>query len=529
MSSAIFLLIASIAHAYTIEANVLQKLLAEPASHNFSASEVTNLKQFYSARNYQAVWIAAKSKPSSLAIALAFIADAETNGLDSRDYQLQRLQHLQSQLDNSAHLAVELELQTTHALLTLTRDLARGRLSASAADPDWHIPQPTFDATAFLLKAINTNNLQQSLYDLAPKKPSYQLLKQTLARYLEIASTQSAWTQLPDVAVIRPHTVHHIIPLIRKRIAEAYIVDRLAEYNMSQNGSKKYDEELVTAIKVFQTQHGLNADGLIGKNTLQALNTTLSWKIRQLRMNMERLRWLPRNFGERYLLVNIAGFRLTAVEHGEHILNMRIIVGRDYRATPSFNSHISHMILNPYWNIPLSIARKDLLPKQQQNPEFFTDAGIKVYANYNYEADALDPATIDWHKIEKEFPYILRQDPGENNALGAIKFMFSNPFDIYLHDTPSKLLFQKDIRTFSSGCIRLEAPLKLAAFSLGIDSTPENFTAKLKSGETTKVNLSQRLPIYLVYITTWVDELNKIHFSPDTYGRDRLSLRYAGW
>ena len=519
------LLCLSISYAQTIEATALQKRLTDPAAIALTGIEIPKLQRFYSARNFQPVWMTAETKRSQLETALAFIASADVEGLDSSDYQLQQLQQLQE----TGNVAIELELRTTQALLTLTHDLSRGRLIASAADPDWYIPQQSFDAVAFLLDAVAGDNLTQSLNNLAPKKPSYQLLKKTLARYREFASRQATWLHIPNTPLIRPGTAHGVIPLIRMRMTQAYALDGVSEYNVSLNNSHYYDDELVAAIKAFQAQHGLNTDGIIGKNTLKALNTTLEWKIRQLRINMERLRWLPRDLGERYLLVNLAGFWLAAAEQGEHVLNMRIIVGRDYRSTPSFSSHVSHMILNPYWNIPASIARKDLLPKQQKDPDFFASANIKVYSSYNYDVEALDPATIDWMEIKKGFSYILRQDPGENNALGTIKFMFPNDFNIYLHDTPSKALFQKDIRAFSSGCIRLELPLKLAAFALNDPTVSTEFVDALASGKTTTMNLSRRLPIYLVYMTTWVDDLNKVHFSPDTYGRDSRALRYAGW
>lgn len=528
--SGIFLLLClSISYAQTIEATALQKRLTDSASIALTGLEIAKLQRFYSARNFQPVWMTAEEKPSQLETALAFIASADAEGLDSRDYQLQHIQQLQRQVKETENAAIELELRTTQALLTLTHDLSRGRLLASAADPDWYIPQQSFDAVAFLLKAIAGDNLTQSLSNLAPKKPSYQLLKKTLARYREFASRQATWLHIPNTPLIRPGTAHGVVPLIRIRMTQAYVLDGVSEYNVSLSNSHYYDDELVTAIKAFQAQHGLNADGIIGKNTLKALNTTLEWKIHQLRINMERLRWLPRDLGERYLLVNLAGFWLAAAEQGEHVLNMRIIVGRDYRSTPSFSSHVSHMILNPYWNIPASIARKDMLPKQQKDPGFFAAANIKVYSSYNYKAEALDPAMIDWMEIKKGFPYILRQDPGKNNALGTIKFMFSNSFNIYLHDTPSKALFQKDIRTFSSGCIRLESPLELAAFSLNEPTVSTEFADALASGETITMHLPQLLPIYLVYMTTWVDDLNKVHFSPDTYGRDSRALRYAGW
>ena len=525
----IFLLIPAASYALIIETKALEQRLSETALFAFTKLEVADLQRFYTARNYQPVWITAKPDSSPLETALAFIASSETEGLDSRDYQLQPLQQLQQHAGQSLPAAIELEIRTTHALLILARDLSRGRLLAAAADPNWHIPQPAFDAITFLHEAIKTDRLQQALNDLSPQKPSYQLLKQTLARYQKLISNHAGWIHIPNISAIRPGATHAAIPLIRKRILQAYAVDGIAEYNIVPNENQHYDNELVTAIQAFQTQHGLNTDGIIGKNTIQALNIPLAWKIRQLRINMERLRWLPRDLGERYLLVNTAGFRLTAAEQGRHILNMRIIVGRDYRSTPSFNGALSHMILNPFWNVPVSIARKDLLPKQQKDPAYFTTANIRVYSNHNRNAGAIDPDTIDWHAIKKGFPYVLRQDPGVGNALGRIKFMFPNPFNIYLHDTPSKSLFQKDVRTFSSGCIRLEKPLELAAFALGEQSVSEDFIAEMDSGKTVTVHLPKPLPIYLVYITAWVDEQDKVHFSPDIYDRDMRTLRYAGW
>lgn len=526
---ALLLLNSPVSHALLIEAKAIEQQLSKPALFDLSKTETADLQRFYAARNHQPVWIISEPELALLEIALNFIASAESEGLDSHDYQLQQLQQLQQQAGQSLPAAIELEVRTTHALLILARDLSRGRLTAAKADADWHIPQPGFDAETFLLEAIRTNRLQQSLSDLPPKQLNYQLLKQTLARYQTLLNSHTKWITIPSTPSIHPGTTNAIIPLIRQRIAQAYAADGIGEYLIAPAASEHYDDELVTAIQAFQAQHGLNTDGVIGKNTIRALNVSLDRKIRQLRINMERLRWLPRNLGERYVLVNTAGFRLSVVEKDKPVLAMRIIVGRDYRSTPTFNGRLSHMILNPYWNVPDSIARKDLLPKQQSDPSHFASLNIKVFPNHNRNVEDIDPDTIDWQAIKHRFPYVLRQDPGKNNALGRIKFMFPNPFDIYLHDTPSKSLFQKDIRTFSSGCIRLEKPLEFAAFALGKQELPEKFLADMESGQTTTVHLPKPLPIYLVYITAWIDEQEKLHFSPDIYDRDMRALRYAHW
>ncbi len=516
-------------HVFAVETLALEQQLLQPDSLKLKKTDLAELQRLYTTRRFQPIWMTAEPESALLTAAIDFIASAETEGLDSRDYRLVQLRQLQQQASQFLPAAIELELLTSHAVLMLARDLTRGRFQASLADPDWHIPQATFDTVAFLQKAIETDQLPQSLHDLSPQKHNYQLLKQALIRYQSLMHNHANWDSIPATKTVHPGEADAIIPLIRQRIAQTYDIDGNAVYHLAPSTSPQYDAALETAIKAFQNQHGLIADGVIGKNTIRALNIPLEWKIRQLRINMERLRWLPADLGKRYVLVNTAGFRLTAIKQDDLPLSMRIIVGRDYRSTPSFNGALSHMVLNPYWTVPVSIATKDLLPKQQKNPDYFTSNGFKIYSGHNRTLESISPDTIDWHAIKKGFPYVLRQDPGMHNALGRIKFMFSNPFNIYLHDTPSKSLFQKDIRTFSSGCIRLEKPLELAAFLLGEQTLSDKFLIDMDSGKTKTVHLPRQTPIYLVYSTAWVDEQSQIHFSPDIYRRDLRALQYAGW
>lgn len=533
--SLVIILSSSLTNAYSPNTETLRPVLDRFVSQNL-AEDITHnaglkaLQQFYASRNYQPAWTHTNLQQSQLETVLSFLATAEDEGLDSHDYQLQRLNLLAT---NPLHSQYELEFLTTLSLLQFTHDLYRGRFTANKIDPDWHISQPQFDAVSFLSKAIDSNDLQHYLDNLTPKIPSYRLLKEALAKYRNLVARQISWQHIPTIQLLRPGDSHPVIPLIRTRIAQAYETHGKIEYNLAfskeNENSNRYDPSLVNAIKAFQLQHGLNADGIIGKNTLSALNKAPLEKVKQLRINMERLRWLPRNLGERYVLVNIAGFQLAAIEDDQYILDMRIIVGRNYRSTPSFNSRITHMIINPYWNVPASIARKDLLPKQQKDPDYFTHHNIKVYSSYAYNPDPIDPDTIDWQAIRGSFPYALRQDPGYQNALGTIKFMLPNRFSIYLHDTPSKELFDKDIRTFSSGCIRLEKPLQLAEFALRDRTSIETLKEHISSGKTMQINLPEPLPTYIVYLTAWVDSQHNIHYSPDTYGRDKRALNFSHW
>ena len=520
----------SIPYALSIESDTLKQQLTKSGIYSVSETELAGIRQFYAMRQYHPVWITPKFSRALLEQALTLIAGADAEGLDSQDYQLQRLQQLQQQADQSAPSTIELEIRTTHALLRLAQDLAHGRLLAQSADPDWHIPRPEFHAPTFLQDAIETLRLKPAFESLSPQRPDYRLLKETLARYRKLADAGRNWMQIPPTESIHPGSTSHVILFVRERIAQAFTADGIAAFNLPANQSQQYDEALVAAVQAFQAQHGLNTDGVIGKNTIKALNIPLDWKIRQLRINMERHRWLPRNLGERYLLVNTAGFTLSAIESGESALTMRIIVGRDYRSTPSFNSTMSHMVLNPFWNVPATIAREDLLPKQQKDPHFFASSGFKIYPGHDRNAASIDPNTVDWHEYKKNFPFFLRQEPGAHNALGKVKFMFPNSFSIYLHDTPAKSLFKKDVRTFSSGCIRLEKPMELAAFALNRDNLLEKFNAHLQDDKTVTMHLPKPLPIYLVYITAWADVPSKmVRFYPDIYDRDFNALHYARW
>mgnify|MGYP001174278143 FL=1 len=515
----------------TVSADAIREQLAKNAWEGVNEAELIKLRHFYAQRDYQPVWALKEDSGVLLDTALTFIGRADEEGLASSDYHIETLRRWRA--ESPDQVSLPLELGTTRSLLALVHDLSNGRLTATLADPDWYVPQRRLDPVNFLQQSIasvdSAEQLEQVLASLPPNMPQYHTLKRLLVRLRILVAAGTVWTRIPDdIPSIHPRTRHAAIPLIRQRIREAYSVFEKPEYDIASDDSELYDDQLETAIKAFQYQYGLNTDGVVGKNTRRAMNMTAVEHIQQLRITLERLRWLPREFSNRYILVNIAGFNLAAIRNNVRVLNMRIVVGRDYRSTPSFNSRISHLVLNPYWNVPASIASKDLLPKQKHNPDYFVSEGIRVFSDYHYELE-LDPDAIDWHAFSRSFPYVLRQDPGKRNALGTIKFMFPNPFSIYLHDTPSKSLFQRDIRTFSSGCIRLEKPMQLAEFVLGSSFEKANILEKIDSGKTQTVHLPEPIPVYLLYLTAWSDGQGEVHFSADVYGRDKRALAYARW
>ncbi|MBU1072157.1 L,D-transpeptidase family protein, partial [bacterium] len=245
----------------------------------------------------------------------------------------------------------------------------------------------------------------------------------------------------------------------------------------------------------------------------------------QLAVNLERLRWLPRDPGSRRIRVNIPEFKLEVVENGETALSMRAVVGRVDRPTPVLSGVVTCMEVNPYWNIPQKIARDDLLPHVQRDPGYLSQHNIRVYENWRPEAKELEPHAIDWQDIATlDLAYKLRQEPGPQNALGRIKFMFANPFSVYIHDTPNREKFTARNRSFSSGCVRVENPLTLAAYLLRGGGAPggDGLMAAVDSPDNARLGLPRPVPVHLVYLTAWADRDGVTHFRDDIYGYDAI-------
>lgn len=285
------------------------------------------------------------------------------------------------------------------------------------------------------------------------------------------------WPSLEGAPALELDRRHPAVVVLRQRLK----VTGDLEADVS---SDLFDEEAEVAVVRFQQRHGLDTDGVVGPKTLAALNVDVNERIEQIVLNMERWRWMPRHEYSRYILVNMAGFELRVIEGESEVRRMRVVIGRPYRRTPAFSELMTYVDINPYSNVPPSLSVRDILPK-------------------------------------------LREDPGPLNALGRIKFMFPNRFNIYLHDTPHREHFSRSVRAFSSGCIRLEEPLDLALYVLDdLGWTSERIRQAVNSGSRQVISLPRPLPVYLVYWTTWVEADGTVHFRDDVYGRDRL-LRTA--
>ncbi|WP_438971876.1 L,D-transpeptidase family protein [Methylophaga sp.] len=460
------------------------------------------------------VWLDALRLTTHAKDALSFIQAASIHGLDPEDYHFSLLQKLAQ--DTVIDRAGYFDSLLTDAMLDLIHDLAIGRLSPQKVDPTWFIPRDNISPVEELQKALLSPYLKNTLNQLLPKLPQYHQLTNSLSLYRSY-QLRGGWPDVADMPLLPPGDTHPHVPTLRARLAVEY-----PSLSVKDVSDTRYDENLVAAVKQFQSSNGLKVDGIVGSETRKSLNLSAEAIVTKIRINLERFRWLPDNLGQRYILVNLGSHQLTAIENGQIKLSMKVIVGQKQRATPSFNSAMTHLVINPYWNVPHKLARRDLLPKQQADPDYFFLNEFNVFLRHSDSVSRVDPYRVDWEAVSplsSEFPYRLQQRPGNLNALGRLKFMFPNPWNIYLHDTPNKKLFSESQRNFSSGCIRVEDPLALAQFSLNEAKAETWLQSQIDSQENRGRKLDIPLPVYAVYFTAWPYQ-DEVFFSPDPYERD---------
>ena len=482
---------------------------------------------FYQERDYTPAWINSGSLLPKARPLIQAVQNARQDGLEPQDYHAIAIAETMAVLTNQPDLPIriqaeywaDLDLLLTDAFLLLGTHLAEGRIDPETLHRDWIVSERSIDLLPILQSASNTTRLNQTIMQLRPAHQEYLGLRNAL-QHLRDQQAHRQWPVIADGPLLRPGNVDQRVPDLRNRltISNDMETERVAE------SSDQYDGQLVAALKKFQQRHGLNPDGSLGPKTRKALNVTIGQRIRQIELNLERWRWLPHDLGHRHIVVNTADFNLKVVENQSDVLSMRVVVGRPARRTPVFSSRMVYMVFNPYWNIPHTIAVEDILPKLQSGVEYLAKQNINVFKGWADKAERIDPLTVDWQRFgETNFPFRLRQEPGPNNALGQIKFIFPNKFAVYLHDTPQRSLFNFTQRDFSSGCIRLENARKLADYLLADEPvwSPEKIVLKLRKGKRQVVRIPNPIPVHLIYMTAWVDKDNRLQFRDDIYDRDR--------
>jgi len=479
--------------------------------------------EFYEQREFAPVWVGRRGSSAALENLLAVFQTADREGLRSSDYHVEAIQtlreHAQKNGPQEPGRLSDLELLSTDAFLLYASHLLTGRVSPTEITPTWNIPQRQADLFRKLEAVANGEGVAKVLESLRPAHPEYARLVKTLRQYRRITAA-GGWPTVPEGPTLKQGMEDERVAALRERLQATGALATQASDSSTAFGPTLHD-----AVVRFQDRHGLEPDGAVGPATRAALNVSAEDRVRQLIVNLERWRWLPQDLGRRHVLVNIAGFRLRVVEEGEEVMQMRVITGRPYRATPVFSGEISYLVFNPYWHVPYSIATKDKLPEIKKDLGYLARQGFEVLQGWGADAQPIDPSTIDWDRLsQKNFPYRLRQKPGPLNALGRVKFMFPNPHSVYLHDTPTRGLFSQAARDFSSGCIRVERPTELAEYLLNDASrwSAQKIQETLNSSPAERsVVLREKVPVHLQYWTAWAEEDGTVHFRNDVYRRDQ--------
>jgi murein L,D-transpeptidase YcbB/YkuD len=487
--------------------------LGAGTSSERAAELLVVLAQFYQERQMAPLWLD-QNGPSERARALAAVLrDADQRGLDPEDYDASIISGLLAAATPDQR--AELDLRLSLGLVEITSDLAAGRLEPQQVNPELFVYPQDVDPAAVIRAAADATDIAAFVAGYEPTQPEYRRLKAALADYRALAAA-GGWPTIDDGPTLKPGMAGQRVAQLRARL----------DVPASPGADPaRFDPALAEAVEQFQARQGLEPDGLVGQDTLAALNVPALDRVRQILLNLERRRWMADDPGERYVFVNLADFELKVVDGPKTVFDTRVVVGAPYHRTPVFSGEMTYVEINPYWNVPPSIARNELLPKIKQDPGYLAANNFALLSDWSDSARVLDPHTIDWSAVTPErFAYKLRQGPGPGNALGHIKFMFPNPFNVYLHDTPARGLFAKDQRSFSHGCIRVQDPETFGAFVL--DRQPgwsqDAIEAAIATGERQIVSLDRPLPVHIAYLTAWVNKDGSVHFRRDVYGRDAI-------
>ncbi len=475
----------------------------------------TGLRRFYEDRKYEPAWDA-----KHLDALIAAVGGLEDDGLNPADYQLALLRERRSVFDQDAARSTarraELDLIATRACLLALLHLSLGKVDPAVLDPEWNFEPRAFESKAArraLKEALDQGRIAQMFADARPQHPAYEQLRAQL-RALHDIERHGGWPKIGDGAALKRGVKDARVVALRKRLAMAGDVPA-----SKQRGSELFDAQVEAAVKQFQQEQYLDADGKLGPATRAALNLPVRARIAQLRANLERARWLlPRIEGD-LVVVDIAGYKVLLYQDGKPVWSSRVQVGRSVRPTPIFAGKITFLTFNPTWTVPETILREDVLPKVRADQGYLAANRIRVV---NATGKEIAAESVDWSSPDGPEHLWLKQDPGPDNAIGRVRINFPNPYGVYMHETPHTALFEKDQRAFSSGCIRVEDAVGLSERLLN-DPDKWNRDALeqvLAQGETREVGLRRAMPVLLLYWTIDLQADGRVTYKPDVYGLD---------
>lgn len=479
----------------------------------------TELPRFYSNRGFEPAWTNHKNKMDLI----ESIESASDEGLDPQDYHLENIKNLMEKSKKSKLSQtelVEIDLLMTDALILYASHLLEGKLEQSDLRKKWDVERNIGPSNpdSLLTATLHNRNIKVILEEFKPNNYMYKLMKFHLKK-LRAEAENGGWPEVSEGETLKPGDSDQRIIAIRKFLIA---VGDLKEKKVDDE--EVFDEELEEAVKKFQNRHKLTSDGVIGKGTIEQMKVPIEDRIDMIVLNLERARWVFQQPEEDFLLVNIAGFHVKRITNKKEVFDSRVIVGKYHKETPVFKGVMKYIVMNPTWTLPYSIATHETLPKLKKDPGYLAAKHMEVM---DRNGKILNPATIDWSAYSAgNFPFIIRQKAGPWNALGEVKFIFPNKYAVYLHDTPSRGLFNRQDRAFSHGCIRTEDKWGLM---MSLMDDPEVWNMDkineiLKSGETTTINLPKPINIYLIYLTAAVDQENNLMFMKDIYKRDKAVL-----
>lgn len=477
------------------------------------------LAEFYERRNFSPTW----TNPDQVGELLELVLASRDDGLKPDDYHAEQIGYAYREISRGVtptpRQVAALELLLSDSLLRLGFHELYGRVDPSSLDPRWNFNSRPIgpDPLQTLQNAIDSPSLTEFANKLFARGPLYLQLRAALKEYRQIKA-DGGWPIIPDGPTLKAGMSDERVATIAERLA---ITGDITDG--ATGAGNVYADDLARGVRFFQERHGLENDGAIGPATLEALNAPVDTRIDQLRINLERARWVLSGIENDFIVVNIAGFRAYLLNDSKVIWKTKVQVGKTFHQTPVFRDEMTYVVMNPTWTVPYSIASKEMLPRIQRDPDYFKTRTFDVR---NRAGENIDPQTIDWSKYSRRnLPYTFVQRPGPRNALGRIKFIFPNQYSVYLHDTPSKTLFGRSERAFSHGCIRTQNPFDLAELLLQPKGwNRERIDAQIESLETKTVHLAEPLPVLLLYWTADIGPNGERHFYKDVYERDQKVL-----
>lgn len=475
------------------------------------------LDDFYRQRGYNYAW----RTSDQIDDLLRLVGDSTEEGLRPSDFHVREISEAVGGLapsDFPASARPDLDILLSDSLLRLIHHRRYGKVDPQRLDDSWNHMQGPFakDLVGDLERAVAARDLQGEVEGLASRPSFYTRLKKGLARYRGI-SAAGGWPSVPAGTTLKPGMSDSRIPGMRERLRAT------GDFKGAASDGRKYDKDLEAGVRAFQQRHHLGVDGAVGPATLAAMNITAEERVDQIRVNLERMRWVYDELPEDLLLVDIAGQEVQLLRDEKPVWTSRVIVGRTERPTPVFRDQVEYLEINPNWTVPPTILKKDILPAMRKNPGYLKKKGLQVVTR---DGKPVSPGSVDWNAPAASFPYMIRQPPGDKNALGQIKFMFPNRFSVYLHDTPNRSLFQKPRRLYSSGCVRVDHPWELAELVLNNPKrwNQEKFEEIVASKKTRWVHLKEPLPVILAYWTAEAGKDGEVMFREDVYARDAAVL-----